>query len=227
MSVSVSGRINQTRCLFTVKNHFLLNASLSTAQETNNSQPDSWFELGLGDGQAQAFVVCWHCFHSPPSLQRKPRPLPPLSSPSLSSSVSDGRLSSLQLTKDSGVLSTGNVHAWRLRQTIQTVRCWQFFFVPCIVLTQGMWNVSHIVVSQTKQITGWGLMRIKTWLVSPTRIQTEDNSQKCPPYQRGHPDSRKSVALIFPEHQTRKAVSGTLARKLLSILLSTGSSNIM
>ncbi|MCJ8747509.1 hypothetical protein PDJAM_G00154210 [Pangasius djambal] len=41
-----------------------------------------------------------------PGSKRKPRVLPPLSSPSLSSSVSDGRLSSLQMTKDSGVLST-------------------------------------------------------------------------------------------------------------------------
>ncbi|KAK2819626.1 hypothetical protein Q7C36_021272 [Tachysurus vachellii] len=41
-----------------------------------------------------------------PGSKRKPRVLPPLSSPSLSSSVSDGRLSSIQMTKDSGVLST-------------------------------------------------------------------------------------------------------------------------
>ncbi|XP_053532565.1 sex comb on midleg-like protein 2 isoform X1 [Ictalurus punctatus] len=41
-----------------------------------------------------------------PGSKRKPRALPPLSSPSLSSSVSDGRLSSLQMTKDSGVLTT-------------------------------------------------------------------------------------------------------------------------
>lgn len=108
MSVSMSGRIKQMQCWLTVKNHFLLNASLSTAQETNNSHTDSWFLLWLSDGQPQVFVVCWHCFPSS-SLQRKPRALTPLSNPSLSSSVSDGRLSSLQMTKDSGVLSTGNI----------------------------------------------------------------------------------------------------------------------
>ncbi|KAF5904020.1 sex comb on midleg-like protein 2 isoform X1, partial [Clarias magur] len=41
-----------------------------------------------------------------PGSKRKARVLPALSSPSLSSSVSDGRLSSLQMTKDSGLLST-------------------------------------------------------------------------------------------------------------------------
>ncbi len=44
-----------------------------------------------------------------PPLQRKQKVPHSLSSPTLSSSVSDGRLSSLQTTRESGVVSTGRL----------------------------------------------------------------------------------------------------------------------